>query len=52
MAAAGATGLGAAHGRAVLEPLGLAASECALLLDSWSKLRNRRHRVSTEAAGD
>ena len=42
----------AAHGRAVLEPLGLAASECALLLDSWSKLRNRRHRVSTEAAGD
>lgn len=42
----------AGHGCDVLKPLGLKASECAMLLDSWGKLRNRRHRVSTEAAAD
>lgn len=38
------------HGFDVLKPLGVKASDCTMLLDSWSKLRNRRHRVSSESA--
>jgi adenine-specific DNA-methyltransferase len=38
----------AGHGREVLKPLGLGGSECARLLESWNKLRNRRQRVSSE----
>lgn len=38
------------HGKSVLEPLDLGGTQCVQLLDGWNKLRNRRHRVSTEEA--
>lgn len=40
----------AVHGREVLLPLGISPDECSALLDSWSKLRNRRQRISSDEA--
>ena len=39
----------AGQGKAVLGALGLSSSKQDLVLAGWRKLRDRRHRVSTEA---
>jgi adenine-specific DNA methylase len=40
------------YGTRVLKHVGLSDSECAMLGDAWSKLRNRRQRIQSEAADE